>query len=203
MNRSDKLKPLTKDYFNRHPVKDFSAARFEYSLLLNPEIEDIAGELIPELQTKGLRFPDNSGEIAAVKNAEDTSALLRMLRRGLSPMARKVLLDLLLEREEEALPEIQRMLPKAFNDHTIENCIRFMVKCQANCTEWILQNYSHVREPYARSMLCLVLGFRADADVIPFLLQQVDTFERQFPSNTFEQAPLIALMEIRNRFQAN
>ena len=113
------------------------------------------------------------------------------------------MLDLLLEREAEALPEIQRMLLKAFNDHTIENCVRFMVKCQENCTEWILQNYSHVREPYARSMLCLVLGFRADVDVIPFLMQQVDAFERQYPSESFAQAPLIALSEIKSRFRAN
>lgn len=199
---SDKLKLLTKDYFNRHPVKDISAARYEYSLLLNPEVEDVAERLMPELQARGLRFPDNSEEIAAVKHAENTADLLRMLRKGLSPNARRALLDKLLEREEEALPEIRRMLFKAFNDCTIENCTRFMVKCRENCSEWILQNYRDIRAPYARSMLCMVLGFRADVDVIPFLLQQVDAFERQFPSDTLDQGPILALLEINARFRS-
>ena len=67
--------------------------------------------------------------------------------------------------------------------------------------DWIIQNYNDVREPYARSMLCLVLGFRASTDVIPFLVQQVDAFERQFPDKSFEQGPLMALYEIRARFR--
>ena len=52
-------------------------------------------------------------------------------------------------------------------------------------------------------MLCLVLGFRADTQVIPFLMQQVDTFEKQFPDKSSEQAPLMALYEIRARFRTD
>ena len=48
-----------------------------------------------------------------------------------------------------------------------------------------------------RDRPCLVLGFRADADIIPFFVQQAEWFERQFP----EQAPLLALYEMRARFQ--
>ena len=75
-----------------------------------------------------------------------------------------------------------------------------MVKCGTNCSDWIMQNYNDVREPYARSMLCLVLGFRANTDVIPFLMQQVDSFVKQFPDKSYEQGPLMALYEIRARF---
>ena len=50
-------------------------------------------------------------------------------------------------------------------------------------------------------MLCLVLGFRANTDVIPFLMQQVDSFEKQFPDKSYEQEPLMALYEIRARFR--
>ena len=76
-----------------------------------------------------------------------------------------------------------------------------MARCEANCSAWILQNHSDVREPYARSMLCLVLGFRADAEAIPFLMQQVERFESQFPEQSLEQAPLLALCEMRARFR--
>ena len=197
----DHLKLLTKDYFNRHPIKDVSAARFEYSMLLHPEVMDIAEEVIPELKAKGLCFPDDSDAIATVEQEEDTARLLRMLRKSLPPTARRILLDKVLAREEEVLPEIQRIILKAFNDGTIENCTRFLVRCQTNCSEWIIQNFMNIREPYARSMLCLVLGFRADTDAIPFLMQQVESFERQFPSETFDQGPILALSELKARFR--
>ena len=196
----DNLKLLTKDYFNRHPIKDISAARFEYSMLLHPEVMDIADEVIPELQAKGLRFPDDSAAIAAVEQEDDSARLLRMLR-SLPPTARRILLDKVLVREEEVLPEIQRMILKAFNDSTIENCTRYLVRCRTNCSEWIMQNFNNIREPYARSMLCLVLGFRADPDAIPFLMQQVEVFETRFPSETFDQGPVLALSELKARFR--
>ena len=196
----DNLKLLTKDYFNRHPIKDISAARFEYSMLLHPEVMDIADEVIPELQAKGLSFPDDSAAVAAVEQEDDTARLLRLLRKTLPPKANRLLLEKVLLREE-VLPEIQKMILKAFSDSTIENCTRYLVRCRTNCSEWIMQNYNSIREPYARSMLCLVLGFRADPDAIPFLMQQVEVFERLFPSETFDQGPILALSELKARFR--
>lgn len=200
----DNLKLLTKDYFNRHPVKEYSAARLEYSMLLMPEVMDVVDEKLPEMREmaakRGIDIPYTTEQMKRVEEEEDTGKLLRMLRQTQPPVVRKAVREKLLKREMEALPEIQRMILKAFNDNTIENCVRFMTKCETDCTEWIMRHYDDVREPYARSMLCLVLGFRASTDVIPFLVQQVDAFERQFPDKSFEQGPLMALYEIRARF---
>ena len=200
----DNLKLLTKDYFNRHPVKEYSAARLEYSMLLMPEVMDVVDEKLPEMREmaakRGIDIPDTTEQMKRVEEEEDTGKLLRMLRQTQPPVVRKAVREKLLKREMEVLPEIQRMILKAFNDNTIENCVRFMTKCETDCTEWIMRHYDDVREPYARSMLCLVLGFRASTDVIPFLVQQVDAFERQFPDKSFEQGPLMALYEIRARF---
>jgi len=201
----DNLKLLTKDYFNRHPVKEYSAARLEYSMLLMPEVMDVVDEKLPEMREmaakRGIDIPDTTEQMKRVEEEEDTGKLLRMLRQTQPPVVRKAVREKLLKREMEVLPEIQRMILKAFNDNTIENCVRFMTKCETDCTEWIMRHYDDVREPYARSMLCLVLGFRASTDVIPFLVQQVDAFERQFPDKSFEQGPLMALYEIRARFR--
>ena len=201
----DNLKLLTKDYFNRQPVKEYSAARLEYSMLLMPEVMDVVDEKLPGMRVmaakRGIDIPDTTEQMKRVEEEEDTGKLLRMLRQTHPPVVRKVVREKLLKREREVLPEIQRMILKAFNDNTIENCVRFMTKCETDCTEWIMRHYDDVREPYARSMLCLVLGFRASTDVIPFLVQQVDAFERQFPDKSFEQGPLMALYEIRARFR--
>ena len=163
----DNLKLLTKDYFNRHPIKDISAARFEYSMLLHPEVMDIADEVIPELQAKGLSFPDDSAAVAAVEQEDDTARLLRMLRKTLPPKANRLLLEKVLAREEEALPEIQRMILKAFSDSTIENCTRYLVRCRTNCSEWIIQNYNSIREPYRKNERAAVEKFYSARDFAP------------------------------------
>ena len=93
----------------------------------------------------------------------------------------------------------RHLILKTFIDNAIETAFGSW-QCRENCSQWILQNYEDVREPYGRSMLCLVLGFRANVDVIPFLMRQVERFETQFPVHSFDQAPLLALYEIRARF---
>lgn len=201
----DPVKLLTKDYFHRHPVKEHSAARLMYSMLLMPEVISSMEKMLPELRglaaQRGIALPDSTQQMVELEQEEDTGRLLRMLRQELTPDVRGALLKKLLKREEEALPEVRRLILRTFNDNAIENCVRFMTQCEENCSDWILQNYEKVWEPYARSMLCLVLGFRAGTGVIPFLMRQVERFEQQFSGHSFEQAPLLALYEIRARFR--
>ena len=175
-------------------------------MLLMPEAVSSVDKLLPALRElaaqRGIALPDATQQMVALEREEDTGRLLRMLRQTLAPDVRGALLEKLLKREAEALPEIRRLILKTFNDNAIENCVRFMARCEENCSQWILQNYEDVREPYGRSMLCLVLGFRANVDVIPFLMRQVERFEAQFPVHSFDQAPLLALYEIRARFRS-
>lgn len=109
-----------------------------------------------------------------------------MLWQTLVTDVREALLKKLLKREVEALPEIRHLLLKTYNDNATENCIRFITRCEENSSDRILQNYEDVQEPYARSLLCLVLGFRADADIIPFLMRHV---EQHFPTALSNRLP--------------
>ena len=61
-------------------------------------------------------------------------------------------------------------------------------------------NTMEIRYPYARSSMCLVLGFRADESAVPFLMAQVEEMERKWPRDSFAQGPLLALYEMRARF---
>ena len=175
-----------KDYFKKHPLKEFSAARFAYSQLLMPEVEDIALQMIPELEAKGIPFPDNSAIKEQIRQEQDVKKLLRLVRNNIPMDAKKDLTE--------------RILLKAFNSSTIENITRFMVECEMNCADWIRDNYHEIRDPYARSMMCLVLAFRGDMTDVVFLMGQVDYFEKNYPEKSYEQAPLIALYELKARY---
>ncbi len=206
MQMSEKMKLLTKDYFNCHPVKAYSAARLMYSLLLMPEVIEAVDEVTQEVRRMAaesrIDIPNESEAITRVQQEEDIEKLLRMLRQPLPARAHQIVREKLLKRESEALPEIRRMILRSLNDHVIENAAAFMTACSADCVNWIVEHYGEIRSPYAQSMMCLVLGFRADENAMPFLMQQVASFETRYPDETFDQGPLMALYELRARFQA-
>ena len=57
-----------------------------------------------------------------------------------------------------------------------------------------------MRSEYLKSMLCLVLGFRGDDSIIHFLMKEVERFELYYPDKRYEQGPLLALYELKERF---
>ena len=95
-----------KDYFKKHPLKELSAARFAYSQLLMPEVEDIALQMIPELEAKGIPFPDNSAIKEQIRQEQDVKKLLRLVRNNIPMDAKKDLTAKLKEHEAEVLPEL-------------------------------------------------------------------------------------------------
>lgn len=192
----------TKDFFNRHPLQKFSAARMEYSILLTPGFDEAFDALIPKFRDEGLRLDDAEDEKAKIAAEEDAQALLRWLRRELKPGAKALLRRKLLEREDEIMPEVQRLILRAFGDALIENALHLFVRCKENYSDWILANYENIRYPYAQSMMCLVLGFRADVSAVPFLMNQVEFMEKRYPRDSFSQGPLLALHELCARFRS-
>ena len=98
---------------------------------------------------------------------------------------------------------VSHMVLRSLNDVMIENAVYLFVNCKGNYSQWILSHYAEIRSPYAQSMMCLVLGFRADTEAIPFLMEQVDYMEKHWPNDSFSQGPLLALHEFRARFSAS
>ena len=63
-----------------------------------------------------------------------------------------------------------------------------------------MENYQEIRSEYMKSMLCLVLGFRGDASMIDFLIEEAERFEREYPDETYDQGPALAVQELSVRF---
>ena len=188
---------LTRRWFDRHPLKEFSAARYQYSLMLNEGFEEQADKLIRE---HGLDNPLSAKYAQAIGKEEDLKELLRWMKRTVSGQGALLLRDKVLKREEEALPEIKRMLLTTGSDPFVENAIRLLKRFRENPAPWLLEHYGEIRYPYARSSMCLVLGFRADESAVPFLIAQVEEMEKNWPKENYAQAPLLALYELKARF---
>lgn len=184
-------------FLDKHPDIPFSAAKFEYSLYLEPEVveyantisEKILGESGEDLHSKRM-----------IEQAETREELLKLMRKPLSGGNRSRLRGKLLEYETVLMPWIKEKTMKNGQDIFIENALYFFLHCEENCCNWIVKEYSNIRNEYFKSMLCLVIGFRGDVEMIPFLMKETERLERMYPQETYAQGPILAIQELAVRF---
>ena len=157
-------------FLDKHPDIPFSAAKFEYSLYLEPEAveyanaisEKILGESEEDLHSKRM-----------IEQAETTEELLKLMRKPLSGGNRSRLRGKLLEYETVMMPYIKEKNMKNGQDIFIENALYFFLHCKENCCSWLMKEYANIRNEYLKSMLCLVIGFRGDVYLV-ILFERTD-----------------------------
>lgn len=184
-------------FLDKHPDIPFSAAKFEYSLYLEPEAveyanaisEKMLGESEEDLRSKRM-----------IEQAETTEELLKLMRKPLSGGNRSRLRGKLLEHETVLMSCIKEKTMKNGQDIFIENTLYFFLHCEENCCNWLMKEYSNIRNEYLKSMLCLVIGFRGDVEMIPFLMKETERLERMYPQETYAQGPILAIQELAVRF---
>ena len=184
-------------FLDKHPDIPFSAAKFEYSLYLEPEAveyanavsEKMLGESEEDLRSKRM-----------IERAETTEEMLKLMRKPLSGGNRSRLRGKLLEYETVMMPCIKEKTMKNGQDIFIENTLYFFLHCEENCCDWLMKEYSNIRNEYLKSMLCLVIGFRGDVEMIPFLMKETERLERMYPQETYAQGPILAIQELTVRY---
>ncbi len=181
-------------FLKSHPIKKFSPARLEYSLMLDYEFE--------ENVEKFLTSHNMNNETEQVKSTIEVASvdeLVNLMRKPLMGNGRSILINRLLENESAVMPLIKKRALTNMQDHFIECCIRFMNMSEENPCNWITENYNEFKSEYLKSMLCLVLGFRGDEAMLPFLMSETDRFSKFYPKESFEQGPLLSVSELAYR----
>ena len=184
-------------FLDKHPDIPFSAAKFEYSLYLEPEAveyanaisEKMLGESEEDLRSKRM-----------IEQAETMEELLKLMRKPLSGGNRSRLRGKLLEYEIVLMTWIKEKTMKNGQDIFRENTLYFFLYCEENCCNWLMKEYSNIRNEYFKSMLCLVIGFRGDVEMLSFLTKETERLERMYLQETYAQGPILAIQELAVRF---
>ena len=191
-------KQEVKRFLKSHRNLEYSAAKFEYSMFLYKDIEEEMNEFVAKtVPGKEPEKAANLQMIAEAKNAED---IVKLMRKETLVGDRFELVQKALEMEEETLPLIQKRALTNRHDVFIENTLKFLLHCKTNCCAWILENYQNFKSEYLKSMLCLVLGFRGDVSMIDFLMNEAERLENEYPDESFDQGPTLAVQELAVRF---
>lgn len=184
-------------FLDKHPDIPFSAAKFEYSLYLESEAVEYANAISEKMLGES---EEDLHPKRMIEQAETTEELLKLMRKPLSGGNRSRLRRKLLEYETVLMPCIKEKIMKNGQDIFIENTLYFFLHCEENCCNWLMKEYFNIRNEYLRSMLCLVIGFRGDVEMIPFLMKETERLERMYPQETYAQGPILAIQELAVRF---
>ena len=184
-------------FLERHPFKEFSVAKFEYSLYLTPQAQEITNHLLSKMLKKSKE--DLSYE-SIIKETDDPEELLKLMRKKFSWQNEESLRKKVLQYEEEMCPLIQKKALTNKQDIFIENILKFFLHSTKNYTDWIIENYNNISSEYLKSLLCLVIGFRGNKESIPMLMREAERFEKSYPEQSYEQGPLFAIYELMMNF---
>lgn len=190
------IKEELKLFLDAHPDVDFSPAKLKYFRMINKNLSRIIEKAVDE------EFPEhNDKEIEKlIETADSGEAFVKLMRKRMYGINRNMLLTRLLENEEMVLPFIMERALTNRQDVYIENATEFFLRCEADISGWILENYDTFKSEYMKQFLCLVLGFKGDTEVIPFLMNEVIRFEKYYPDKDYNQGPILGLQEIGYRF---
>ena len=192
------IKSDVKKFLDTHRDIELSAARFEYSLHLYRGGEEFmfeeANKILPRSEAKQESID------RMIDEASSPDAIVKLLRKKSELEISIKLIEKAIDIEEETLPIIQTRILTTGQDVFIENALKYLLRCKTNCSQWIMENYQEIRSEYMKSMLCLVLGFRGDASMIDFLIEEAERFEREYPDETYDQGPALAVQELSVRF---
>ena len=184
-------------FLDKPPDIPFSAAKFEYSVYLEPEAVEYANAISEKLLGES---EEDLNSKRMIEQAETPEVLLKLMRKPLSGGNRSRLRRKILEYETVMMPHIKEKAMKNGQDIFIENALYFFLHSKENCCDWLMKEYSNIRNEYLRSMLCLVIGFRGDVEMIPFLMKETERLERMYPQETYAQGPILAIQELAVRF---
>ena len=182
-----------KKFIDEHRNEGISAADIEYSSHVYPEIMEIARDF-----TRHIENGDDMDKSLAkeIEKCNEPAKLIDYMRKPMNLSVKELLRRKILSDEVNTLPLIKEKCIKNVFDIFIENAVNIFIRCDDDCSDWIIDNYNLFRSEYLKSMLCLVLGFKGRVDLIPFLMSETARFEKEFPNDSFDRGPVLAVGEL-------
>lgn len=192
-------KLLDQKFFDDNFRKGNTAQFIIFNSILQPEIAEMAAQYSKKLTDRA------EEEAKEIENEKDVQKLIKCLRGKCDPMNYELLQNKVLEKEDEMLPLMIDTVVNSANDVFVENFAKIIPRCKKNYSKELLAVLDKIKYPYTMSLICLVLGFIGDEDIIPVMMDKFNKLKEQnmYKDDSFEQGPLYALWQLKERFYSN
>lgn len=187
---------LSSGFFAENPVKEISAARLVYSCLLNPEVEQVAAEMArPHIPEERWRE-----EAEKITRETDLEGLLKIMGEYPDALNHALLKKKILSFSQLAISRIIDKLKDNQDDLFVELGIKIIYESKINCSFELLQILGTIKDPYTLSLVCLLLGLIGPQEAIQPVWNYYHFLRDEYPEETYDQGPLLALYEFKERF---
>lgn len=185
---------MNKKFFRDNPIDQFSAQYLIYAQIDMPEISELASSFTRTITD---RAEEQREEIEKEDNPD---VLFKLMRARCDVINYEILHKKIIDKEKEMVPRIINSLIKSGNDVFIEHATRIICSCKNNYSQEILGILESIRNPYALSLACIILGYIGDEEVIPIMYDKYLELKKLYLNENFAQGPLIALYKLNERF---
>ena len=196
-------KTLPNRFFNDNPLDKMSAAALaDFTLAVDlgedpTAAEEIQKRMLPMLPQA--RRDDIARFEEEIKGLQSAQEIVSYLRKELELPNRTSLRRVTLAKQEETAPLILKRYLTSGQDHFIENAMAILSRANREYAEQLLRDYGSIRNPYAQSMACLVFGEQKMKEAEPLLLREYERFKKEYPDESYNQGPLLALYILYGR----
>ena len=200
-------KNLLEIFFSEHTVdtgRPTAAAIIHFLITLNnypnayKEIEEIIMEEAFKLKNESKeRMLALKSKIEAATSAKE---IIQIMRTHLDPVNQRFIMGKAMWFEDEIIPEIIKLLKTSLNDSFIEMSVQVLVKSEKADPEKLIKAYDEIRNPYAKSLILVAIGFKADETHIPWFMEKYNELKTSYPNEKFCDGAYYALYEMAHRF---
>lgn len=193
-------KLLSKSFFNNNPVEELTAQNIAYNFVILEKsgIKEKVDYMVAKKQPERKAMADKEKEL--ILAADTADSVLRFLRKQTDIFNRETLLKHTLKFQSDLMPTVKKMLLTSGNENFIENAYRLFILCDKDYSDELLVDFENIRSPYVQSLVCIIMGFRAEEKIIPWMYDEFHKFKKLYPDENYAQGALLALHELNYRF---
>ena len=177
-------------------LHDVSAPRMLYSLLLMPQVEEVASAITNRFLVRGRAEADR------IDSFQTLEQLIQCAKGRPDPLNHTRLVSRLLEHGRPAADLILKEMQTPVNATFMELGVRILYRFLPEINLQVAGLIDHgPRRAYQISLLCILLGFSGQVADAQTCWDYYHLFRELFPEETYSDGPLLALFEYRKRFR--
>jgi len=198
---------LLNNFFKKNAVDVYGApsaqALVHFNLVMqiepeaNKEFHAVVDRMVATDQPK--RVGDALIEKERIESLADYNQVIKMMRQKIDTINSDALTKKAMEFENEIVPELIKKLITSHNDVFIESAAKVMVESELDFYKELMELFDDIRNPYAQSVVLVLLGFKADETDIPWFIKKYERLKMLYPDESYCEGAYYGLYEIERR----
>lgn len=186
---------LPKNFLKDNPLDELSTAMLTHFRMITitiPELNNqVSDVVVPAMEQS--RLEQYQTEKENIMNLCKVEEIVLYMRKIKDPANSSLLLEKAIDYQNEIMPLVLKRICTSGHDVFIENTAVLLANVDEKYTDQLYNLFPEIRNPYARSELCIVFGVKKKVEYTDLLLKQFKQIKEERPDNDYEQGPLLAL----------